>query len=186
MPKYAVPNVDGTISVIHFNGDDPDGLRLTKWLFELSRTTDKLTHFDPEVHTRDAIAAGSIDGHRALSVLGQCEKEDLPTDRYFRSSWEWSDGEKVHVDMPKARTFHMNEIRKRRNQELWKKDADFMKALEAGDTSAQSNIAAEKQTLRDIPQTFDITTDVDTPERLKTKWPDGLPTELDEDKDKEI
>jgi len=34
-------------------------------------------------------------------------------------------------------------------------------------------IATEKQVLRDIPQTFDLTTD--TPEELKNKWPDELP-----------
>jgi len=29
--------------------------------------------------------------------------------------------------------------------------------------------------LRDIPATFDLTTDVDTPEKLKAKWPTELP-----------
>jgi hypothetical protein len=50
-----------------------------------------------------------------------------------------------------------------------------MRAVEAGDTSAQATIATKKQTLRDIPATFDITTDVDTPEKLKAKWPPELP-----------
>jgi len=36
-------------------------------------------------------------------------------------------------------------------------------------------VATKKQTLRDIPATFDITTGVDTPEKLKAKWPDELP-----------
>ena len=49
-----------------------------------------------------------------------------------------------------------------------------MKALEADDGSSTA-IAAEKQVLRDIPQTFDLTTD--TPEELKDKWPKGLPKE---------
>ena len=51
-----------------------------------------------------------------------------------------------------------------------------MKALEADDGSAAA-IAAEKQKLRDIPQTFDLTTENDTVEELKEKWPEGLPKE---------
>ena len=80
----------------------------------------------------------------------------------------------IKVNMPKARDIHMAEIRKVRNTELAKKDIEFMKALEADDGSAAA-IATEKQTLRDIPQTFDLTTD--TPEELKAKWPEGLPKE---------
>ena len=49
-----------------------------------------------------------------------------------------------------------------------------MKALEADDGSSTA-IAVEKQTLRDIPQTFDLTTD--TVDELKNKWPEGLPKE---------
>ena len=49
-----------------------------------------------------------------------------------------------------------------------------MKALEADDGSAAA-IATEKQALRDIPQTFDLTTD--TADELKEKWPEGLPKE---------
>jgi hypothetical protein len=81
----------------------------------------------------------------------------------------------VNVDMTKARAIHLVEIRKVRDAELLKKDVPFMRAVEAGDASAQSTIGTEKQALRDIPATFDITTDVDTPEKLKAKWPTELP-----------
>jgi len=90
MPLYLTTNKDGNLSITSIVGDDADGNKLTKTLFALSRTTDKTTHFDPAVHTREAIAAG-ITGHRALVLLGQCENEDLPTDQYFRDAWEWSD-----------------------------------------------------------------------------------------------
>ena len=79
----------------------------------------------------------------------------------------------INVDMTKARAIHLTEIRRVRNEELAAKDITFMRAVEAGDTSAQATIGAEKQTLRDIPQTFDLTTD--TPEELKAKWPAQLP-----------
>ena len=81
----------------------------------------------------------------------------------------------INVNMSKARAIHLAEIRRVRNAELAAKDITFMRAVEAGDASAQSTIGTEKQVLRDIPATFDITTDVDTPEKLKAKWPTELP-----------
>ena len=88
--RYVTNGTDGTIAITVVLGDDDDGVKLTKTLFELSRTTDKTTHFDPAVYTREVIAAG-ISGHRALALIGECEDTDLPTDRYFRHAWEWSD-----------------------------------------------------------------------------------------------
>ena len=83
--RYITTNPDGTIAVTAFSGSDPDDSRLAKTLFELSRTTDMTTHFDPAVHTREAIAAG-ISGHRALALTGECEDTDLPSDQYFRDA----------------------------------------------------------------------------------------------------
>ena len=77
----------------------------------------------------------------------------------------------IVVNMAKARGIQMDKIREVRNLELAKKDIDFMKALEADDGSHKA-IAAEKQVLRDIPQTFDLTTE--TSEQLKELWPEGL------------
>jgi hypothetical protein len=94
--------------------------------------------------------------------------------RYYRNAWVVVAGE-LKVDMPKARVIHMDKIRRVRNAELVKEDVTFMRAVEAGDASAQSTVATKKQVLRDIPATFDITTDVDTPEKLKAKWPTELP-----------
>jgi len=81
----------------------------------------------------------------------------------------------VNVNMTKARAIHLEEIRKVRNAELAKEDITFMRAVEAGDTDTQATIATKKQTLRDIPATFDITTGVDTPEKIQAKWPAELP-----------
>ena len=80
----------------------------------------------------------------------------------------------VVVNMSKARGIQMDKIRQARNNELAKKDIEYMKALEADDGSA-ATVAAEKKVLRDIPQTFDLTTD--TADELKEKWPEGLPKE---------
>ena len=81
----------------------------------------------------------------------------------------------VNVDMTKARAIHLAEIRRVRNEELVKEDVTFMRAIESEDTDAQATIKTKKQTLRDLPATFDITTDVDTPEKLKAMWPTELP-----------
>ena len=81
----------------------------------------------------------------------------------------------INVSMTKARAIHLDEIRRVRNEELVKEDVTFMRAVEDGDTDAQATIKTKKQTLRDLPATFDITTDVDTPEKLKAKWPTELP-----------
>ena len=81
----------------------------------------------------------------------------------------------INVNMTKARAVHLTEIRRVRNEELVKEDVTFMRAVEAGDTDAQATIATKKQTLRDIPATFDITTGVTTPEQLKARWPSELP-----------
>ena len=103
-----------------------------------------------------------------------CERDSLLSDRAFRDAWECSETT-VQVNMPKARVIHMDVIREVRNAELVKEDVTFMRAVEAEDTDAQATIKAEKQALRDIPATFDITTGVDTPEKLKAKWPTELP-----------
>ena len=80
----------------------------------------------------------------------------------------------IKVNMAKARGIQMDKIREMRDKELAKKDIEYMKALEANDGSAAA-IATKKQELRDIPQTFDLTTD--TADELKEKWPEGLPKE---------
>jgi hypothetical protein len=88
--RYLTTSAKDTLAITEIVGNDADGSKLTKSLFELSRTTDMHTHFDPTVHTREAIADG-ISGHRALALAGECEDTDLPTDQYFRDAWEWSD-----------------------------------------------------------------------------------------------
>ena len=81
----------------------------------------------------------------------------------------------INVNMTKARAIHLAEIRRVRNAELAAKDVTFMRAVEAGDTDAQATIATEKQILRDIPATFNLTTGAATPEKLKALWPAELP-----------
>jgi hypothetical protein len=135
--------------------------------------------------TRDAglIAAGeSVPERPEFPAAGPhyiVEVADLPgggeseDSNYFFNCWEWDDG--VVVNLTKARVLHMDAIRKVRDAELTKLDVPWMKAVEAGNTSSQATIATQKQTLRDIPATFDLTTGVTTPTQLQAKWPTELP-----------
>ena len=87
--RYLTISAENTLCITEIIGDDADGNKLTKTLFELSRTSDLTTPFDPAVHTREAIAAG-IAGHRALALTAEIEDTDLPSDLYFRNAWEFS------------------------------------------------------------------------------------------------
>ena len=87
--RFITLSAEGEVQVTQVLLDDVDGFVLSKALFELSRTTDKLTHYDPTIHTREAIAAG-LPGHRALTLSGVCDEADLPNP-YFRNAWEWID-----------------------------------------------------------------------------------------------
>ena len=87
--RYVTNNLDGSLAITQLTVDG-DEVSLTKTLFEMSRTSDMVGHFDPAVHTREAIAAG-LPGHRALALSAEIENTDLPTDRYFRDAWDWEE-----------------------------------------------------------------------------------------------
>lgn len=91
--------------------------------------------------------------------------EDCPIDRTFRDAWARVDKGKVGVNMAKAREIHMGRIRKVRDEELARLDVEQLRGNE---------VAARKQTLRDIPATFDLS-QAQTPEALDTLWPSELP-----------
>jgi len=99
------------------------------------------------------------------------ESSDLP-EEYFFDAWEWRD-RSPKVNMTKAMAIQMDAIRTVRNTELAALDVPYMRAIEGGDVEAQGTIAAKKQTLRDIPQTVDLSTE--SPARLKAIWPTELP-----------
>ena len=80
----------------------------------------------------------------------------------------------IGVNMTKARAIHLTEIRRSRNAELINEDIAMLKAIEAGDASAQSTVATKKEVLRDIPATFNLD-GYDDPATLKAAWPSELP-----------
>lgn len=77
----------------------------------------------------------------------------------------------IIVNPDKAKVIWKNKWREARKPILASLDIEFMRAVESGDASKQSEISARKQELRDvtllpIPGT--------TPEEIKSVWPEVL------------
>ena len=98
---------------------------------------------------------------------------DIPPDRIFRNAWEHG-GDKVNVNMNSAREIHLGRIRMARDKALALLDVETIKAAGKGDSEALAAVEAQKQVLRDIPQTIDLTK-ARTPEELKAIWPAEVP-----------
>ena len=95
----------------------------------------------------------------------------MPSDKTFRNAWtDDNDTDAVEVDMVKARPIHMNVIRGLRDKKLEDLGIDYMRALEQNDTKTQESIATQKQALRDLPTTYDLSK-YHTPEALKEAIP---------------
>ena len=75
-----------------------------------------------------------------------------------------------YLNKEKALSIFLETFRNERTKKFVELDVEFMKALETNDTSQQSNIASQKNTLRDFPNT--ITTDsFETMDELYGLWP---------------
>lgn len=56
----------------------------------------------------------------------------------------------ISINIAKAKAIKLDQFRAERAPKLAALDVAFVRALEQGDTAAQSSIAAEKQALRDV------------------------------------
>lgn len=92
-----------------------------------------------------------------------------PTDRTFRNAWK-GNGSEIVVDMGKARSLWRDRMREARAPKLAKLDVEYQKADEAGDAQRKTQIAAQKQALRDVTADPSIEA-AKTPEDLKAVWP---------------
>ena len=101
------------------------------------------------------------------------DKTAIPEKRTFRNAWV-DDTDKAVTDRSKASDIHMDRIRESRNAELAKEDINFQRAIEADDASAKAAVATKKQTLRDLPATFDLS-GASTDDELDALWPSELP-----------
>ena len=92
----------------------------------------------------------------------------VPSDRHFRNAWSLS-GKTITEDLTASKVIFKDKIREARTPLLAAEDVVYMKALEAGDSSAQSASVAKKKALRDAPAAKAIT-DADTIAKLKAAW----------------
>ena len=92
----------------------------------------------------------------------------IPSDRHFRNAWSLS-GTTITEDMTAAKVIFKNKIREVRKSLLEEQDVAFMKALEAGDSTAQTTAKNAKTALRNAPAAQAIT-DADTITKLKAAW----------------
>lgn len=79
----------------------------------------------------------------------------------------------IVVNMDKAREIKKDMIRAERDPKLAELDVQFMRAVEAGDTALQAEIAAKKQALRDATDDPAIA-NASTPDELKAVVPSAL------------
>ena len=92
----------------------------------------------------------------------------IPSDRHFRNAWSLS-GTTITEDMTAAKKIFKDKIREARAPLLEEQDVAFMKALEAGDSSAQTTAKNAKTALRNAPAAQAIT-DADTITKLTAAW----------------
>lgn len=142
--------------------------------------------FDPTSRTRELLKSQEIEFENDQAVLDFIINKDvpagkehrittpdkIPTDRTYRNAWtDDNPTDTVDVDMTKAKEIHMNHLRSIRNKKLAELDVAARKA--SGNPTELANIDTLAQTLRDIPQTFDLSV-AGTPEALKLMIPDEL------------
>ena len=92
----------------------------------------------------------------------------VPSDRHFRNAWSLS-GSTITEDLTASKLIFKDKVREARTPLLAAEDVVYMKALEAGDSSAQSASVAKKKALRDAPAASAISS-ADTIAKLKAAW----------------
>jgi CO dehydrogenase/acetyl-CoA synthase alpha subunit len=92
----------------------------------------------------------------------------LDIDNDFFNAYEYDETDGAKVNLEKAKAIHKDKWRAARKPKLEKLDIDFMRAVELGDAQKQSEIAAQKQALRDVTET---PLDGTTLEEIKAVWP---------------
>lgn len=79
----------------------------------------------------------------------------------------------ITINLERAKEIHRQNIRFARKEILERKDVEFMRAVEKGDTETQRLISEEKQRLRDATQS-DAINAASSVEDLKNSWDESL------------
>ena len=94
----------------------------------------------------------------------------VPQNKDFRNAWVLnSDRDVITEDLAIAKTMFKDKIREVRTSLLAELDVEYMKALEAGNSSAQTTARNNKQALRDAPAASAIT-NASNISQLKDAW----------------
>ena len=96
------------------------------------------------------------------------ESVDIDNDYFNAYEFDAELGAKVNIE--KAKAIHIDKFRSARTPLLAALDVSFMRAVEAGNTDLQKEIASKKQALRDV-------TSIELPnalEGIKATWPEVL------------
>ena len=122
-----------------------------------------------EADSTEAVRKWQTTAKEKYVSFREIEAADLPN-RDFRNAWtDDLAGPQIDVDMPRAKDIHLGRIRERRKEKFEELDVEYMKALEAGDSFAQTTAKNKKQALRDAPAASAITDASNTTE-LKASW----------------
>mgnify|MGYP003116662169 CR=1 FL=1 len=116
------------------------------------------------------ISKDNTDGSEAWGI--ESSSATVPSDRHFRNAWSLS-GTVISEDLAAAKVIFKDKVREVRKPLLEAQDVAYMKALEAGDSSAQTTAVNAKTALRDAPAAAAIT-NADTIAKLKAAWDTSL------------
>lgn len=124
----------------------------------LEKMFGKLSKSQYEKHVRErSIPADAIN-------VRSIDEKDIPKNRSLRDAWaDNKPGTQIDIDMNVARNVHMNKIRRARDERLEELDK----------RKYDDSFEVERQKLRDLPQTFDLTK-ANTPEAINALWPTEL------------
>lgn len=170
--RVVINRTDGGVSIMQFMTKtkmQADNHALDHWTAETVKIKDGEKEIETPTgwFTREASDENIADEIKRSNIdfvsFQIADDSELPTDRTFRNAWARCPVNKIKVDMDKARDIHMGRIRAARNERL----------VELDKRKYGSEYDAERQKLRDLPATFDLSK-AQTPDELKALWPDEL------------
>lgn len=91
------------------------------------------------------------------------EDSEIPADRTFRNAWTFD----LKEDIEKSKEIWKTKLRKDRAPLLSELDVEYQRADESGDAKRKSEIAAEKQKLRDVTKLVDNCKTIEDIKKIK-------------------
>ena len=162
--KIAIKRPDGGVTIMAFittsyRGMNPDGTPHV----EFTRPA-----------TPENIEAEISRARLSMTSWRIINDAEVPPDRTFRDAWTDS-GVEISEHMGKARAIHLARLRRARDRKLNAPDKAWMRASGQGNEAEVAAIEAQRQALRDLPQTVAAAlTAAKDRQDLKAVWPANL------------